>query len=212
MSDQLKHTGLILHSFRNDLKRMLQWLMQEISCLEADPGNQAVKTSVRMWACTILFGAVRELSVTVSSQQEELVDAAKDYLVKILGDPIRMPDLINHIGLGRSRMFALFKSATGMSPNDYLLRLRIEKAQKLLEKSVPPSVTDVAFATGFSSCQYFDKVFRKYTGKTPVEYRQGSRSAEHVATQAKRIVEHLAARASKPASQTASKRTLTGAR
>ena len=63
---------------------------------------------------------------------------------------------------------------TGLTPNDYLLRLRVKKAQELLAQS-RQSLTDVGLATGFSSGQYFSNVFRKYTGQTPREYQRGTR-------------------------------------
>jgi two-component system response regulator YesN len=64
-------------------------------------------------------------------------------------------------------------TATGLTPNDCLLRLRVEKAKELLARP-GPSVTAIALDVGFSSAQYFSDVFRKYAGKTPREYRQGA--------------------------------------
>lgn len=70
----------------------------------------------------------------------------------------------------RARMFHLFKDTTGMTPNDYLQRLRVERAKSALA-TTPQSVTDIALGCGFSSSQYFSTVFRKYTGSTPSEFR-----------------------------------------
>lgn len=53
-----------------------------------------------------------------------------------------------------------------MTPNDYLQRLRVHQARQLLADPAR-TITDVAFATGFASSQYFSKVFRKYVGVTP---------------------------------------------
>jgi len=61
-----------------------------------------------------------------------------------------------------------------MTPNDYLLRLRIRKASELLSDS-ETSITDIAFRTGFSSSQNFSKVFKKYTGMMPSRYRDERR-------------------------------------
>ena len=58
-----------------------------------------------------------------------------------------------------------------MTPNDFLLRVRVEKARELMANR-GKTVTEVAFAVGFSSSQYFSTVFRRYTGQTPGEYRQ----------------------------------------
>ena len=57
-----------------------------------------------------------------------------------------------------------------MTPNDYLQRLRLDRAREWLAEE-GRSVTDIAFAAGFSSSQYFSHVFRKYTGLTPSRFR-----------------------------------------
>jgi transcriptional regulator GlxA family with amidase domain len=57
-----------------------------------------------------------------------------------------------------------------MTPNDYLQRLRVTRARDLLV-TTSQSVTDIAYATGFSSSQYFSNVFRKYAGTTPSTFR-----------------------------------------
>jgi len=101
----------------------------------------------------------------------QLVVAAQDYLRQHLGDAVHMADLVRHIGLGRSRLFDLFKAVTGLTPNDYLLRLRVGRAKELLLEP-DLSLTNIAMACGFSSSQYFSKVFRKYTGQTPLDHRR----------------------------------------
>ena len=174
MSDELKRSGLAVHRVSSDLKRILGWLMDSKGRLGSDPDNQVLKASVRLWTCAVLLGAVRELSAPRSRDHGALVVAAREFLKKNLANSISMADLVKHIGLGRSRMFDLFKSVTGMTPNDYLLRLRVEKAKELLANP-DRSITDVALAAGFSSCQYFDNVFRKYTGQTPQEFRRTRR-------------------------------------
>ena len=172
MVTELERSGLAIHRITSDLKRLLGWLMEAKAGLESDPSSGFLKASLRIWACATLLSAVRELGAPRSLDHGELVVAAKEYLRKNLANSISMSDMVKHIGLGRSRMFDLFKSVTGMTPNDYLLRLRVEKAQELLANS-SQSITDIALTSGFSSCQYFDNVFRKYTGQTPQEFRKG---------------------------------------
>lgn len=54
---------------------------------------------------------------------------------------------------------------------NYLLRLRIDKAQELLAGS-EMSVTDISHSLGFSSSQHFAGVFKQYTGQTPSAFRR----------------------------------------
>ena len=74
-------------------------------------------------------------------------------------------------GLGRTRLSQLIKERTGDSPIIYLNRLRIRKAQELLRET-GQSITEIAFACGFQSSQYFARTFKHLTGgRTPRDYR-----------------------------------------
>lgn len=72
---------------------------------------------------------------------------------------------------GKSRLYTLFAQEVGMSPNDYRQRLRVRRCcDRLLESD--ESVTSIAVDCGFSSSQYFARVFRKYVGVSPTHYRR----------------------------------------
>lgn len=73
-------------------------------------------------------------------------------------------------GLGRSRFATLCRRHTGDSPLELVNRLRIDRAKILLRESEQP-ITDIAFACGFSSSQYFARVFRGFTGMDARGYR-----------------------------------------
>jgi len=79
---------------------------------------------------------------------------------------------VRYVGFSRARMFDLFKAQTGLTPNDYLQRLRVEKAQELLRQTTL-SVTEIGLETGFSSGQYFSTVFARYAGVSPTDFRKG---------------------------------------
>jgi len=63
-----------------------------------------------------------------------------------------------------------FKRATGTTPHQYLMKLRIERAKQLLSGSEMPLV-DVGSHSGFSHQSHFSRLFRKLTGTTPQSYR-----------------------------------------
>ena len=72
--------------------------------------------------------------------------------------------------LGVSRYREVFRSITGVSPVEYITRLRVERAKDILTQNTA-SVATVAEAVGYSNRSYFQRIFRKYTGKTPGDYR-----------------------------------------
>ena len=63
----------------------------------------------------------------------------------------------------------MFKDGLGVSPHEYLMRIRIEKAEQLLSNS-DFSIAEVAEQTGFSGQNYFSRAFKRHTGKTPREF------------------------------------------
>lgn len=100
-----------------------------------------------------------------------MVAAAISYLERHSGSPVQIDAMAENIRCGRSRLYAAFKHETGMSPNDWLLRLRVKKAEVLLA-TTRRTIKEIALAVGFSSHAYFCQVFRKYTGRSPGELRE----------------------------------------
>ena len=66
----------------------------------------------------------------------------------------------------------LFKKSTGLSPYQYSLQCRTDRAKQFL-KSRQLTVGQVAKATGFADQSHFGKVFRRFVGVTPVQFRSG---------------------------------------
>jgi transcriptional regulator GlxA family with amidase domain len=67
----------------------------------------------------------------------------------------------------------MFKKATGVSFIEYVGRVRVEKAKRLLADPTA-RVSEVAFAAGFGSIPRFNRVFKKLAGASPTEYRRGA--------------------------------------
>ena len=74
-------------------------------------------------------------------------------------------------GLSTSRLQAVFREVTGYPPLDYLRRLRVEEARRLLDDA-RLSVKEVAARTGFRDTSHFSKVFRRIDGLSPAHYRE----------------------------------------
>ena len=128
---------------------------------------------IRALLCAVLVESVRQM-LNPPTAPKEFVSAAVAYLRAHLQDTVRMSDLVRHVGFSRARLFDIFKAQTGLTPNHYLQRLRIERAQAQLTQT-KLSITEIAHATGFSSGQYFSTVFGRYTGLSPSNFRKASR-------------------------------------
>ena len=84
---------------------------------------------------------------------------------------ITVEDAAALINVTPSYFCRIFKSSIGNTFVDFLNNYRIMQAkQKLLKPET--TVTEVMYETGFSNYSYFNRVFRKYSGNSPTEYRQ----------------------------------------
>lgn len=129
--------------------------------------------ALRLQIAGILIEAAKAGEARSTGQEAGLVTAAIAHLEQHFDKPLQMDAVAETIGCSRSRFYAAFRRETGMSPNDWLLRLRVDKALALLAGDAAPSVAEIAHATGFSSHAYFCQVIRKYTGRSPGEHRTG---------------------------------------
>lgn len=83
--------------------------------------------------------------------------------------PIR--ELARRCGLSESRFKERFRHEVGVPPAEYVARRKIDAARSLLLCG-DRTVTSIAMELGFSSSQYFATAFKRYTGRTPGEYRR----------------------------------------
>jgi AraC family transcriptional regulator len=82
--------------------------------------------------------------------------------------------LANESGYSRVHFVRMFRAATGFSPHNYLLNLRLERARELL-RNPSISLIDIALDCGFSSHSHMSRLFHKSVGVTPSAYRRGLR-------------------------------------
>jgi AraC family L-rhamnose operon regulatory protein RhaS len=93
-----------------------------------------------------------------------------DHLRHQCSQPWTLDSMAAACHLKRTQLEALIKKLGGDPPILLLNRFRVQYARRLL-KTTDKSVTEIAFASGFDSSQYFARVFHKLTGFTPSGYR-----------------------------------------
>lgn len=92
------------------------------------------------------------------------------YLEKNYHTRIRLIDAASHTGLSKFYFAHRFKEIYGVSFMDFVTKIRLSKAENLL-RYTGRSVGDIARAVGFSDLAYFTRMFRKYRGIPPREFR-----------------------------------------
>ena len=92
------------------------------------------------------------------------------YIDARLGSPISLDDLANVAGVSRFHFHRQFRKSVGVTPREYVLRARIERAKGLLTES-DLTVGEVSGAVGFADQSHFSNIFRRLTAMTPRSFR-----------------------------------------
>ena len=96
---------------------------------------------------------------------------AIDYISEHLHSRIRIEEIAEHLQINPAYLSRAFKAETGMTFTDYVNRKKVEEAVGLLSYS-EYSDLEISSLLCFSSQSYFIKIFKKYIGMTPKEYKQ----------------------------------------
>ncbi|GKX31087.1 AraC family transcriptional regulator [Vallitalea longa] len=100
---------------------------------------------------------------------EVYVQNAISYIKRNYSEDIKIKDIANFLNLDRSYLTRIFKEVLCMTPQDYLIHFRIEKAKGLL-RSTDLSVSAVGRSVGYPDPYYFSKIFKKMVNLTPKSY------------------------------------------
>lgn len=130
-------------------------------------------TDIGQLETKVLTQAEEILRVLIGKQKKysEAVFLIMQYMEERYADSITLDELANHVHMNRSYISHLFKKETGRNINTYLLELRMEKA-KILLKNSNHNIQDICCQIGIPDSAYFSKVFKKYAGMTPIEFRR----------------------------------------
>ncbi len=110
-----------------------------------------------------------------SQKSSEYVKNAISYISQHYPENLKIKELANFVGINRSYLASSFKKATGYSPKEYLLRLRMEKAKSLLETTQMP-ISSISGSVGYEDPLAFSRIFKRYSGLSPTDYREKYKS------------------------------------
>lgn len=111
------------------------------------------------------------LSKKVKTKEADSLKPAIDYIENHFTDKINIEKLSELCNYSQSRFFSLFKNTTGCTPIEYKNNLLIQSSVELL-KQTDKTIEEISNILMFSSSAYFRKTFKKFTGKTPKEFRK----------------------------------------
>ena len=128
--------------------------------------QEAMETCIGNFLTTFLL-LLNQVKLGLSPAIRE----ALDYVDQHYAEKISLDSIVGHVFINRSYFCQLFKKEIGLTFGDYLERVRIENAKRLLASTNLP-ILAVAEQSGFSNQAYFTKVFKKCTDVNPFRYRR----------------------------------------
>ena len=103
-----------------------------------------------------------------AAQMRNIVDYIKGNLTREIG----VTDIAGLVRISPSHFSRVFRTSFGLTPYQFVMRERVEEAKHMLAETKLSS-SQIAMAIGFSSQSHFVKVFRRFAGVSPKQYRAG---------------------------------------
>lgn len=108
---------------------------------------------------------------TAAMTPPQIASILRDFLVNNYGEDINLNLIADNMNYSASYLTKIFCQAYNCTPTKYLTNLRISHAQKLLLHEPSLSIKQIGEICGYHDQGYFSRIFKKYTGKSPLEYR-----------------------------------------
>jgi two-component system response regulator YesN len=107
----------------------------------------------------------------IKEDYSPVIGAVLTYINNNYGSDISLASLSVQFNMSKSYLCKLFKNKTGENVNDYIQKIRIGKAKKLLAQG-DLIVNEIASRVGYENTSYFIKIFKQNTGMTPYDYKK----------------------------------------
>src|SRR5690606_24821728 len=106
----------------------------------------------------------------MKTRETSVVEKAIGFMKKNIAEKFTVEEIAGRFSYSASHFFALFRKETGMSPLDYFIQLKMQKACQLLDLTTL-RVKEIAAEIGYEDAFYFSRLFSKVMDMSPKEYR-----------------------------------------
>jgi AraC-like DNA-binding protein len=142
--------------------------------------NIAIDSQSSISTLLVTRGILYQLLARFAEMATDKYKATDDRIKRVLrlirrdiDKEIEMEKMTETCCLSKAHFIRLFKKEIGLTPVQYILQKKMEKAQLLL-LTTTHTVKDIAYSLSFDNIGYFDRTFKRLTGLTPVEYRRNN--------------------------------------
>jgi len=172
--------GAFVHAILND---DTEWQSELIACVRrinklrsenAESLGLAVQSISFRIAELLYINMPKDDSSGHIDQRLSVLRNMTGLIQRYYSEKITLQDIADAGNVSKATCCSIFRQHLQTTPNSYLTRYRLEKGTELL-RNPDLSVTEVAYAIGFSGSSYFTENFRKHFGITPSEYRKSEK-------------------------------------
>lgn len=154
--------------FQENLLKLFFEIIQHVK--DEKTGHQQVCASSTILMLSLILSVIRNQEFAGKTIERNIRKACL-YFRENLNSNVNIENLATELNVGYSYFRQMFRKYTGISPTQYHLSLRIQKAKDLLV-STDLSFKEIANDLGFESYFYFSRIFKDKTGNSPMEFRK----------------------------------------
>lgn len=126
---------------------------------------------LRRWFLKTLEDNSRRIACKQQMKTDSIVERAQKYIDTHFNKDLSLEEMAREVGISPYYLSKLFKENTGIGYIEYTTKLRIEYAKKELSLS-GKSIKEICRDAGYQDPNYFSRIFKKWTGMTPTEFRE----------------------------------------
>lgn len=134
--------------------------------------QNASLSDMRRWFVQKAEEAAQNVSGKKREYSNELIERAKEYIRQNYKRDLSLEDMSREVDMSPYYFSKLFKEVTGSNFVEYVTEIRIRRAKELLREG-QSSIKQICGEIGYSDPNYFSRIFKKWTGQTPTEFKGG---------------------------------------
>ncbi len=162
------HSGEVFEDTAMEIQRILLRMQQEF-----DGEETASRELLRAYLTELLILTLRKLRIPQAQSRGD-IQLLQQEAAKRFDQPIQLAGLAKELHVSLPHLSRKFSAVCGCGFKEYLQRIRMEEACRLLANT-EDKVSEVAARIGYQDLKFFNQLFRRYKGITPSEYRYQSR-------------------------------------
>jgi two-component system response regulator YesN len=155
---------MILDNYTVEMKTIEQSFWKQIFKLETLEDMQELVT-------THLTSVLDMMNQKRNGKNKNTISQVMHVIDNGYHDKLTIQEIAKEVYLAPNYLCALFKQETGQTLNEYITKVRMEKAKELF-KDKEKKINEICYAVGYNDPTYFTKIFKRYTGLNPIEYKE----------------------------------------